>query len=1032
MIKAMKLQFKIQPFQTKAVNSVVDCFAGQPWSKGKSKLQDDSGNMVDSIVEGISNADLELAEEKVLESIRRVQREQNLSLSNSLYDYSTFSSDGTSSPAQNSYKAKLLAATKYHLDVEMETGTGKTYCYTKTIFELNKLYGWSKFIIIVPSIAIREGVYKSLQITADHFTEYYGKKARCILYNSKHIPDLESYTSDAGINVMVINIQAFNSQSASNRLIYEELDKFQSRKPIDVIASTRPILILDEPQKMGGNATLDALPKFNPLFILRYSATHKFRHNLIHRLDSLDAFNQKLVKKISVCGIHTREKTGTQAYLYLENFDISNNAPKAKIELEVKLNNGKIVRKSRKLKLGDDLYVKSGSLEIYRGYRINQLDADTGEVKFANGIILERGEAFGDALEVDIRRIQIREAIKAHISRERKLYSKGIKILTLFFIDQVVKYRDYNKIDEKGLYARIFEEEYDQLKEELLSAPKTDDNGYWDYLESIDSSNTHSGYFSIDKKTKRIIDPRTKSEESRDVGAYELILRDKERLLSPNEPTRFIFSHSALREGWDNPNIFVICMLKNSDNTISRRQEVGRGLRLCVNKDGERIDDSGIVHDVNVLTVVSNESYNDFVKGLQTEIVETLTSRPRKANKEYFSGQLMVTDEGPVKITDTMANHILHFLIRMEYTDVHEQITEKYHQDRKEGNLQDLPEELKPYSNQVFQLIDSVFSEAVLPKVVDSRKLIDNPLNKNFKKKEFIELWERINKKAVYRVKFDSNELIKNCTSALDKKISSLDFHYIIETGEQESNKVKDNLQNNIHFRRTETETNPGKPIHSQASYDLIGKLASKSMLKRETVAKILNQIKPEIFAKFKTNPEQFISIASETLEEQKATTVIEHLKYNETSDKYDITIFTDNEQGQNSSRATKVEKHIYDYAITDSKGEKEFLKELDISSEIVVYAKLPSGFQIPTPVGNYTPDWAISFHKNKVKNIYFVAETKGSDSPMQLRDIESKKIECARKFFDCINSRIDNQPVKFDVVDDYQKLMEIVGPVNS
>ncbi|MCB0098712.1 MAG: DEAD/DEAH box helicase family protein, partial [Caldilineaceae bacterium] len=606
----MKFKFKVQPYQTNAVESVVDCFAGQVNTSGityridpgmNKKLLAQGSTLPGMDIEqtGFRNSDIQLTDTQLLANIHAVQRRQNLSLSDRLVE---------SRPC------------KINLDVEMETGTGKTYCYIKTAFEMNTRYGWSKFIVVVPSIAIREGVLKSLEITAEHFTERYGKKARFFAYNSRQLHHLESFSSDAGINVMVINIQAFNATGKDNRRIYDELDDFQSRKPIDVISSNRPILILDEPQKMEGQRTLEALAQFKPLMILRYSATHRTTHNKIHRLDALDAYNQKLVKKIAVRGIAVKGLAGTSAYLYLESIEISKKAPVARIELEVRQGNGP-KRVVKRLEKGRDLFVESNELDQYRGFVIAQIDANHDMVEFTNGHILTAGDVTGDITEMTKRRIQIREAIRAHFEKEQTLFAQGIKVLSLFFVDEVVKYRDYSQTDEQGEYAKVFEEEYDQIKAEYLSQLPFDGGAYHDYLNSISVGRTHNGYFSIDKRTKKLTDPsfRARGENaglSDDVDAYDLILKDKERLLSFEEPVRFIFSHSALREGWDNPNVFVMCMLKHSDNTISRRQEVGRGLRLCVNQHGDRMDNPATVHDVNILTVIASESYKDFVGNL--------------------------------------------------------------------------------------------------------------------------------------------------------------------------------------------------------------------------------------------------------------------------------------------------------------------------------------------------------------------------------------------------------------------------------
>jgi type III restriction enzyme len=1027
----MKLKFKVQPYQTNAVEAVVDCFAGQPKVDGLTyRIDPGQKAQAAAFEEGFKNADFALSEAQILENIQAVQRRQNLPVSQRLDEFMVLDRNNQRVAAPAAYRRDALAATRVHLDVEMETGTGKTYCYIKTIFEMNKRYGWSKFIIMVPSIAIREGVYKSLQITADHFTETYGKKARFFIYNSKRLHELESFSSDAGINVMVINIQAFAARGADNRRIYEELDDFQSRKPIDVIASNRPILILDEPQKMEGAATMEALPKFKPLMVLRYSATHKTQHSRIHRLDALDAYNQKLVKKIAVRGIQTRGLAGTNAYLYLEGIDISKKAPVARIEIELKLKSGEIKRQIRRLEFRDDLFVGSGELDQYRGFTISQIDAVTDTVEFTNGVVLQAGEANGDVSERDIRRIQIRETIKAHFDKEKQLFAQGIKVLSLFFIDEVVKYRDYDQADEKGEYARVFEEEYELLKAEYLAELAIDNEAYRKYLAGIDPAKTHNGYFAIDKKTNRLKDPAVgaRSVDSDDVDAYDLILKDKERLLSFAEPTRFIFSHSALREGWDNPNVFVMCMLKHSDNTISRRQEVGRGLRLSVDQHGDRMDHPAVVHDINVLTVVASESYNDFVAGLQREIAETLSSRPRQATEAYFTGKTITTEQGPVEVTGSMAKQIYRYLVKNDYTDDADQIAGTYHDAKAAGALAELPDELKPYADQVFQLIDSVFSDAQLPKVGDGRKPKTNPLNANFDKKEFQELWARINRKAVYRVEFDSSELVRKCVSALNSQLRVTPLQYTIQEGRQNDGLTDDQLRAGDGFTVTATTNEQGRSIHSLVKYDLVGKVAESAQLTRDTAATILGHTEPAVFGQFKMNPEHFISEASRLIAEQKAAMVIERLAYDEVDERYDVDIFTANQTGQDFSRASaKLKNHVFDYAITDSDVEREFVKELDTSTEVVVYAKLPRGFLIPTPVGDYNPDWAISFRAGSVRHIYFVAETKGTMSSMKLREIEKTKIECARKFFDAITNASLAENVRYDVVDSYSKLMDIV-----
>ncbi|NTG09382.1 DEAD/DEAH box helicase family protein [Rhizobium rhizogenes] len=1030
----MKLKFKVQPYQTNAVDAVVDCFAGQPKNDSLSyRIDPGRKAQTSAFEEGFKNADFAISQPQILENIQKVQRRQNLPLSQSLTEFTNFNNRGERVAVAAAYKKDALAATRVHLDVEMETGTGKTYCYIKTIFEMNERFGWSKFIIMVPSIAIREGVSKSLQITADHFTESYGKKARFFIYNSKRLHELESFSSDAGINVMIINIQAFNARGADNRRIYDELDDFQSRKPIDVIASNRPIIILDEPQKMEGAATMEALPKFKPLMILRYSATHKTQHSRIHRLDALDAYNQKLVKKIAVRGIHTRGLAGTNAYLYLEGIDISKKAPVARIELEVKLASGEIKRQLRRLEFRDDLFALSGELDQYHGFTISQIDAVSETVEFTNGIILRAGEANGDVSERDIRRIQIRETVKAHFDKEKQLFSRGIKVLSLFFIDEVAKYRDYAQADEKGEYARVFEEEYALLKDEYLSELAIDNEAYRKYLAGIDASKTHNGYFSIDKKTNRLKDPDVAKTgdnkgQSEDPDAYDLILKDKERLLSFAEPTRFIFSHSALREGWDNPNVFVMCMLKHSDNMLSRRQEVGRGLRLSVDQNGDRMDSPATVHDINVLTVVASESYRNFVDALQKEMVEALTARPRQANEEYFKGKVLQTEDGSVEVSPDMAAGIEFYLVQNGYVDRQKNITEKYQIARQSSAIAELPDDLKPYTDQLFELIDGVFNERQLPKLQDDRRSKTNPLNDNFHRKEFQELWGRINQKAVYRVEFDPGELVRKSVSALDSHLRVTPLQYTVTSGIQQDGLTYDTIGDSKSFRENEQATYQAETVTSLVKYDLLAKLAEATQLTRQTIAEILSKIQPGVFVQFKQNPEHFISEASRLIIEQKATMVIERLTYDAVSERYETNIFTASQTVQDFSRASdKLKKHVYDYALLDSDIERKFVEQLDTSNEIVVYAKLPKGFAIPTPVGDYNPDWAISFEEGSVRHIYFIAETKGTLSSLKMREFESTKIECARRFFEEIGNKVTSDRVKYDVVTDYSRLMDVV-----
>jgi len=1005
----MKLKFKHQPYQANAVNAVVACFAGQPKAPAVAYRIDPGKQQSTVEFTGFGNAKLDLSTITLLENIQSVQLRQNIPVSPTLA------------------KTDICAV---NLDVEMETGTGKTYCYIKTMFELNEAYGWSKFIVVVPSVAIREGVAKSFEITAEHFFDQYGKRVRSFIYNSKQLHHLEQFSSDSGINVMIINVQAFNARGQDARRIYEELDDFQSRKPIDVIKRNRPILIMDEPQKMEGAATTESLKRFEALFILRYSATHRKEHNKIYRLDALDAYNQKLVKKISVRGITTKGLSGTNAYLYLESIEVSKSKPPlARLEFEIRQAGG-IVRKLQRLDNGSNLYALSNNLDQYQRCVISNIDAATNKVTFTNGLELEPGQAVGDVSEAALRRIQIRETIIAHVRKENVLFGQGIKVLSLFFIDQVAKYRLYDEAgsEQPGEYGAIFKEEYLNVINNLPSLIDTPSMDYMHYVKGISADKTHSGYFSIDKKTKRLADPEVgkKSDEADDADAYDLILKDKERLLSFEEPVRFIFSHSALREGWDNPNVFVICTLKHSDSTIAKRQEVGRGMRLCVNQDGDRMDAPATVHQINVLTVVASESYKDFADGLQREMVEALSSRPRKADAAYFEGKVLVTpDEQRVPVTSDMAKLLKRYLDKNDYTTLEDTITPKYHEDRQQGKLPALPPELEPYREQVIQLIDSVFTEAKLPSINDDRKTPVNNLNKNFEKKEWQALWQRINHKAVYAVDFDSAELITKCVKVFNSadsfKVQKLT--YTVQQADQKGELDYSDLIRKNGFAIGEHHTDHlAQTVHSAVKYDLIGKLAADTHLTRKTITAVLKGMSPAIFHEFRVNPEDFIRKVGIAINEQKATMVIEHLTYQPLQETYDTSIFTVGNR-TDQTKVLAVCNHIYDYVYADSANELTFAKQLDTSDEVVVYGKLPGGFVIPTPVGDYNPDWAISFRQGKVKHIYFVAETKGDLSSLQLREIERAKIACAKKFFE----KITTPEVTYAAVDTYGKLIALV-----
>ena len=933
----------------------------------------------------------------------------------------------------------------------METGTGKTYVYIKTMFELNKRYGWSKYIVVVPSIAIREGVKKSFEITAEHFMEQYGKKARFFIYNSSNLTQLDNFSSSSGINVMIINTQAFaaslkeGSNTKESRIIYSKRDEFGSRRPIDVIAANRPIIILDEPQKMGGDVTQKAIKNFRPLFSLNYSATHAKQHNLIYVLDALDAYKKRLVKKIEVKGFEVKNLRGIDGYLFFEQIVLSPKAPPmAKLEIEIQQISD-IKRKTIKVGVNDNLFYKSNNMEQYKGYTVSEIDPIRGTLTFTNGIVITVGEIWKDKHEDDMRRIQIRETILSHFEKEESLFNKGIKTLSLFFIDEVAKYRKYEDgVEVLGDYGKIFEQEYASIVSDHINMF---DTPYQQYLKKTrdNISAVHNGYFSIDKKTGHSVNYAKEGKETKlaegklsdDNSAYDLILKNKERLLSFEEPTRFIFSHSALREGWDNPNVFQICTLKHSDSSTTKRQEVGRGLRLCVNQSGDRMDSENCgdsVHDINVLTVIASESYKNFVKDLQDDTKRDLYERPTKATAGYFKGKTVIVDNKPIVIDETQARAIYHYLVKNDYIDYEEKITDKYRSDLEGKTLEPLPDGIKHLTEGVHKLIQGIFDESVFDSMITDAhetKVKENPLNDNFYKKEFQTLWNYINHKYAYTVDFDSNELIQKSIDSINKNLYVSQLQYTTSIGRQKEDMSLDEIKSGTSFDISKTRTQVLNHAEtSQVPYDLVGKIAEGTVLTRRTAAAILSGIDNDKLYMFSNNPEEFISKVIKLIREQKATMIVDHITYNQIDGAYDSNIFTAEKNSQPFDKAFKANKAVQDYVFTDGYAkdgqsvERKFAEDLDAAGEVVVYAKLPKGFHIPTPVGNYSPDWAIAFKEGMVKHIYFIAETKGSMNSMDLTGIEKSKTDCARKLF----NEFSTSCVKYEVVKDYRALLNIVN----
>lgn len=1027
----MKLRYKHQRFQTEAALAVANAFTGQPKSDGQSDHIVDQGvNQNLFVVKGFGNKNVILAPEAVCENVRAIQTEQGLK------------------PVE---QLQQLQGVGTALTIEMETGTGKTYTYIKTMYELNARYGWTKFVVVVPSIAIREGVLKSFESMQEHFAQEYGKRTQYFVYNSKQLSKIDAFASDAGMHVMIINTQAFNASmdeekstdkmekgklkkaDKAARIIFERRDEFGSRRPIDVLAQTHPIMIIDEPQSVLGvdkkNKTRKGIAMFKPLFTLLYSATHRKGdiYNMVYKLDAIDAYNQKLVKKIEVKGIRQIGSTATNGYVYLEEIVIGKGNPQARISFDIKTQT-ETKQVSRLVDERFNLKEHSGGLAEYdNNFIVERIDGRQGFVRFLNGLTLHEGDAVGSVNEDYIRRIQIRETIRTHLERERQLFSQNIKVLSLFFIDHVDSYKLYDEEDSKGKFAKMFEEEYNRVLSEML--PSFTDEAYLRYLSDPRNaaSKVHKGYFSMDKKSKMVESKERQGENEE--RAFDLIMKDKERLLSLNEPVRFIFSHSALKEGWDNPNVFQICTLKNSDNETKKRQEVGRGMRLCVNQKGERQDADVLgdhVFDTNILTVIASESYEDFAKKLQTEMAEACADRPIVITAHLFEGRSYTMADGTNGKFDThQAVAVYNALVRQDYVNDEGTLTARYFDDKRNGSL-DFGKS-NDMKDSIIAILDTVFTRSIV-KPEDGRKpKLEKFQKDNFAKKEFQELWKRINRRTYYQVNFDTSDLVKKSVKAVDDLLKVTEIRIVVEGGSMENIRDKESLEAGVAMTQGNIRTiHLTEAVGKGVTYDLIGQLVSATGLTRKTIVEILKGIKPATFSMFKMNPEEFIIKTARIINDCKALAVIQCIKYEKLNDEFSTDIFTENAlRGKLGVNAIESVKSLYDLVVLDSMGtEKNFAESLEHEDDVVVYTKLPRGFYINTPMGKYNPDWAVAFREGSVKHVYFIAETKGTDDlPSDLRGTENSKIECARKHF----AAISEKDVIFDVVKNYQKLYDVV-----
>lgn len=1013
----MKLKFKNQSFQSDAVEAVAALFAGQEKLQSSFAVEADKSSLLFEGEYGFGNK-LVLDNKIVIENMHAVQKRRNLPLT-----------DGDDT----------------QFCIEMETGTGKTYVYTKSVFELHKRYGFTKFIIVVPSVAIREGVNKSLQITGEHFANHYDNTPyRYFIYNSARLSDVRQFAVSTNIEIMIINIDAFKK---AENVINQAQDKLNGETAMRYIRDTNPIVIIDEPQSVDNTPKAkEAIASLNPLCVLRYSATHKEKINLLYRLTPVDAYQMGLVKQICVS---SNQAINDFNKPYIRLVSVSNdNGFSAKVEIDVQDKKGKVTRKIVTVKPNSDLFLLSGERELYDGYSLNGIDCSVGSecVEFNNTETVRLGNAIGAIDESVLKKAQIRRTIEIHLTKELMYHDKGIKVLSLFFIDEVKKYRTED--GGKGVYAEMFEECYS----ELLSTPK-----FAPLKEKFATEVTaaHDGYFSQDKKGNY---KNTKGDTQADDDTYNTIMRDKERLLSFECPLRFIFSHSALKEGWDNPNVFQVCTLIEQKSTFTARQKVGRGLRLCVNQDGDRIEDKVI----NILHVIANESFAEFAETLQREIEQETGVKFGYMDISLFSGMVYEeTHEVEKTVTVEQAEVIIEAVksgtalpkelepVRIEVTKLIEQsepinvqtltnlsytdtvIEEKTvsYDDAKElithfeekgyvsksGKIKDtmkeallsgkldLPQKFEAARQRFENLIDRADRK---PPIRDASRDVTVRINKQVMlSPEFMELWTNIKQKTSYRVEVDTAKLTSDCVNEISAMEVIPKARIVSQTAD-------------IHMDRagvSHTERDY-RTIDLKQSYsvlpNVVGIVSEQCLITRRTAGKILNE--SGRLKDFSNNPQLFIERVTEIINHRRHRLAIDGIRYIKLNDEeYSVMEIFDNEEllANLDKNAVAVKHSVYDYVIYDSSTiERPFAVALDRDPNVKMFFKIPSKFKIETPIGTYNPDWAIYFDNEGVQKLYFVLETKGSNSLFDLRTPESLKIHCGKQHFKALGNDVELQ----------------------
>ncbi|MFY4857489.1 type III restriction-modification system endonuclease [Aliarcobacter butzleri] len=974
----MKIQFDSSlQYQDKAIESIVNIFEGQEICQSNFTVSAMNDNILTYQSElGIGNR-LELLDDEILLNVQNIQLKNGLPQSQKL--------------------------NSMDFSVEMETGTGKTYVYLKTVFELNKKYGFTKFIIVVPSIAIKEGTYKTLEITKEHFqSQFDNVNYDYFVYDSSNLEQVRDFATSNEIRIMVINIDAFRksfsdmTKDSKANIIHRQNDRLNGQKPIEFIRSTNPIVIIDEPQSVDNTPkSKEAIETLNPLCKLRYSATHVEKFNLMYKLDSIDAYEQKLVKQIEVANVKTSENSNS-AYMNFTSVEKVKTPITARIEIYQNSKTG--VRKNPiTIKDNSDLYELSNGLDIYSGYIVNEINRTPNDeyIEFTNGVSINLGQTIGEIDDDTIKRLQIRKTIQEHLEKEMNLNPKGIKVLSLFFIDRVSNYREYSSDGTvlKGKYAKWFEEEYKEVIKQRRFRT------LFESIKDIDTEvgKIHNGYFSSDKKGV-LKDSTGNNKEDEDT--FTLIMKDKEKLLSFKSQLRFIFSHSALKEGWDNPNVFQICTLNETSSVIKKRQEIGRGLRICVNQNGERV----YGYPINTLTVMANESYEDFAKGLQEEIEKEEGIKFGVITPYEFANIAVRNELGDLEYFGAdKSENIYNFLLDNEYIDKKGKIQDKLKKEIKENSFK-VPEEYEIAQDEIIQRITKIGGSLNIKNADDKKEV---KLNKQVMlSDDFKELWERIKYKTTYKVDFDEDKLVDECAQqiALNGTVGKIKYLYSKAT-----NKIT-KVGVEIDESTIKNEFSDCDIIDYKLP-DIVTYLQNETNLTRRNIVNIL--IKSEKLESFKNNPQKFIDICVSIIKKTMNLFIVDGITYQKLGNEYYYSqeLFEDNELYGYLSKnmyLNKENKSPYDYTVYDSDIEASFARSFNENDNVKLFTKLPSWFKIDTPLGTYNPDWAVLIEMDNSEKLYFVVESKGADLGLDLRTAENAKIKCGKKHFEAIKTGIN------------------------